>query len=248
MGDFDMRPAEEIERFVKHLSFRASRAMDEDLWANIARAGDGRTQESAPDRRDIRRFIMRMSSTRIAIAALVCIGVGAITAVGVTVGRIYYRGETADGTHHIFYTEGPSGDGFTVMDANEVTAEQAQADLEEMQSLSRQGKRELLRVKETIIGAYRLKTHEYRYQFSDGRTGEMGEPADDMPMYSQEQWRKFSPQLAESRRLREAGPGEDLGTHEETVEGRVFSFKRERYVLSDGTEVIWSVGTPKDGQ
>jgi hypothetical protein len=248
MGDFDMRPAEEIERFVKHISFRASRALDEDLRATIARAGDGRTEESAPDHRDTRRFIMRMSTTRIAIVALVLIGVGAITAVGVNIGRIYYRGTTDDGTHHIFYSKGPSGDGFTVMDANGVTAEQAQTDLEEMQNLSQQGKRELLKVKETIIGAYRLKTHEYRYRLSDGRTGEMGEPADDMPLYSQEQWKEFSPQLKEFWRLRDAGPGEDLGTYEETVEGRVFSFKRERYVLSDGTEVIWSVGTPKDGQ
>ncbi len=243
-----MKPAEEIERFVKHISFRASRAMDEDLWADIARAGDGRTEELAPDHRDIRRFIMRMSTTRIAIVALVCLGVGAITAVGVNVGRVYYRGKSADGTHHIFYSEGPSGEGFTVMDANGVTAEQAQTDLQEMQSLSQQGKKELLEVKETRIGAYRLKTHTYRYQLSDGRTRDMGEPSDDMPLYSQEQWEEFSPQLEESRRLRQAGPGEDLGTHEETVEGRVLSFKRERYVLSDGTEFIWSVGTPKDGQ
>lgn len=243
-----MRPAEEIERFVKHISFRANRAMDEDLWANIARAGGGRTEKLAPDHRNIRRFVMRMSTTRIAIAALVCIGAGAITAVGVTIGRVYYRGTSADGTSHIFYSKDGRNDGFTMMDANGVTAEQAQADLEEMQDLSRRGQRELLRVKETIIGAYRLKTHEYRYQLSDGRSRDMGEPADDMPVYSQEQWKEFSPQLRECRRLREAGPGEDLGTHEETVGGRVFSFKRERYVLSDGTEVIWSVGIPKDGQ
>ncbi len=118
----------------------------------------------------------------------------------------------------------------------------------EMKILSEQGKRELLRVKETIIGTYRLKTHEYRYRLSDGRTEDMGEAADDMPVYSQEQWKEFGPQLEELRRLKEAGPGEDLGTHEETVEGRVFFFKREKYILSDGTEAIWSVGTPKDGQ
>ncbi len=195
---------------------------------------------------------MRMSTTRIAIAALVCIGAVAISAVGVNIGKIHYWGKSDDGTHHIFYSEGGEGglgEGFITMDANEVAdVEQTQRDLEEMKILSQQDKRELLRVRETIIGAYRLKTHEYRYQLSDGRTEDMGEPADDMPVYSQEQWGEFSPQLEESRRLREAGPGEDLGTYEETVEGRVFSFKRERYVLSDGTEVIWSVGTPKDGQ
>ena len=136
-----------------------------------------------------------------------------------------------------------------MMDANGVTdVEQTRRDLEEMNILRQQGKKELLRVKETRIGAYRLTTHEHRYQLSDGRTEDMGEPADDMPVYSQEQWKVFGPQLEESRRLREAGPGADLGTYEETVEGRVFSFKRERYVLRDGTEIIWSVGTPKDGQ
>ena len=118
----------------------------------------------------------------------------------------------------------------------------------EMKILSEQGKKELLKVKETIIGTYRLKTHEYRYQLSDGQIKDMGEPADDMPVYSMEQWSQFSPKLKEFRRLQEAGPGEDLGTYDETVEGRVFSFKRERYLLSDGTEVTYSVGTPKDSQ
>jgi hypothetical protein len=245
-----MKPAEEIERLVRHISFTASPETDTRLWADIARAGNPRrAMELAPDRKDIRRLIMRMSTTRIAIAALVCIGVAAITAVGVNIGGIYYRGKSADGTHHIFYSKDGQSDGFIQMDANGVTdVEQARTDLEEMKILSQQGKRELLRVKETIIGAYRLKTHEYRYRLSDGRTKDMGEGANGMPVYSQEQWKEFSPQLGESRRLREAGPGEDLGTQEETVEGRVFSFKRERYHLSDGTEVIWSVGTPKNGQ
>ncbi len=196
----------------------------------------------------IRRIIMKNQITKIAAVLAIVIGVGAIAVVGVNVGKIYYKGKTDDG-HHIFYSEdgeGALGDGFITMDADGVTdVEQTRRDLEEMKNLSQQGKRELLKVKETIIGAYRLKTHEYRYQLSDGRTREMGEPADDMPVYSQEQWEEFSPQLAESRRLREAGPGENLGTYQETIEGRVFSFKREKYFLSDGTEAIWSVGTPK---
>jgi hypothetical protein len=76
----------------------------------------------------------------------------------------------------------------------------------------------------------------------------MGEGADDMLPINEDQWKEFKPQLEEFRRLKKAGPGEDLGTYEETVEGRVFSFKREKYFLSDGTEAIWTVGTPKDGQ
>ena len=118
----------------------------------------------------------------------------------------------------------------------------------EMKTLSEQGKRELLKIDQAIIGTYRIKTHRYRYQLSDGQIRDVGEPADDMPVYSPEQWKEFMPLLKEFRRLQEAGPGENLGTYEETVEGRVFSFKREKYFLSDGTEVIHSVGTPKDGQ
>ena len=116
---------------------------------------------------------------------------------------------------------------------------------DEIKTLRQQDKRELLKIKETKIGTHRLKTHTYRSQLSDGQTQDMGEPADDMPVYSQDQWKEFSPHLKEFRQLQKAGPGEDLGTYEETVKGRVFSFKREKYILRDGTEVIWTVGTPK---
>jgi hypothetical protein len=247
MGDFDMRPAEEIERLVKHLSFRASRAMDEDLWANLARAGDGRTEELAPDRRDIRRFIMRMSTKRIAIAALVCLGVGALSAVAVNIGRVYYWGKSEDGTRYFFRSEGGEGalgDGFITMDANEVTdVEQTRRDLEEMKILGQQGKKELLRVEETRLdGTVDMRMHEYRYVLSDGRTSDMREGVKWGGGFDDEgRWQEW-------RRLKDAGPGEDLGTYEETVEGRVFSFKRARYVLGDGTEIIWSVGTPQAGQ
>jgi len=244
-----MRPSDPIDSAIEQANCEATDATRRQIWQDIARAGNCRPAVSTSERGDIRRFLMRTIATRrIAIAALVLIGVGAITAVGVTVGTIYYWGPSDDGTHHIFYSKGPSGEGFTSMDANGVTAEQAQRDLEEMRSLSQQGKRELLDVKETIIGACRLKTHNYRYQLSDGRTKEMGEPADDMRAYSQDEWKEFSPRLKEFRQLQKAGPGQDLGTSEETVEGRVLSVKRERYVLGDGTEVIWCVGTPKDGR
>ena len=115
----------------------------------------------------------------------------------------------------------------------------------EMKILSEQGKKELLKVEQTIVdGTGRMRVHVYRYQLSDGQIKDMREGAeyevDDMAHR-----KKFGTQLDEFRQLKKAGPGEDLGTYEETVEGRVFSFKREKYFLSDGTEVIWSVGWPK---
>jgi hypothetical protein len=115
----------------------------------------------------------------------------------------------------------------------------------EMKILSEQGKKELLKVEETIVdGIGRMRVHVYRYRLSDGQIKDNREAAayevDDMAHR-----KKFGAQLDEFRQVKKAGPGEDLGTNDETVEGRVFSFKRERYFLNNGTEIIWSVGTPK---
>jgi hypothetical protein len=52
----------------------------------------------------------------------------------------------------------------------------------------------------------------------------------------------------ELRKLREANRGEDLGIEVREVRGRTFSFRRERFILSDGTEVIWSKGEPTGSQ
>ncbi len=42
--------------------------------------------------------------------------------------------------------------------------------------------------------------------------------------------------------------GEFLGTYEQEIRGKMFTFERKRYTLSDGTEVIRADGEPKDGQ
>jgi len=252
-----VRSTEKIKRLIRNLNLDVDTNSEADrrVLQDLLRAQE-QSREIVPAfaSAKIRRLKMsaRVRSWKVAAVIAVVLGLGAISAVGVNIGRVYYRGKSADGTHHVFYSkggEGALGDGFIMMDSNGVTdVEQTRRDLEEMKILSQQGKKELLRVKETIIGAYRLKTHEYRYRLSDGRTKDIGEAASGMPVYSAEQWKEFSPQLKESRQLRDAGPGEDLGTYEQTVEGRIFSFKRERYILGDGTEVIWSVGTPKDGR
>ncbi|MEN6335008.1 MAG: hypothetical protein ABFE01_12155 [Phycisphaerales bacterium] len=190
---------------------------------------------------------MRMSTKRIAIAALVCIGIGTISAVAVNVGRVYYWGTSEDGTRHFFRSEGGEGalgDGFITVDANTVTdVDQKARDLEEMKALSQQGKKVLLSVEETAInGVVDMIMHEYRYTLSDGRTEDMREAMKWGGGFDDEKrWQQW-------RGLRDAGPGQDLGTEDRTVEGRVFSFTRARYTLGDGTEITWSVGTPKDSR
>ncbi len=51
----------------------------------------------------------------------------------------------------------------------------------------------------------------------------------------------------EFRQLAAANKGETLGTYDEDVNGKPFKFRRVKYVLSDGTEVIQSAGKP-DGE
>ena len=192
-----------------------------------------------------RRQIMfvRKRTWKVAMVLAILIGVGAVSVVAVSVGRYYYYiGRNDDGAP-IFRSED-----FTVtatLDDDEVTdVEQARRYLEEMKILSEQGKKELLKVEETMTdGTLEMRVHVYRYELSDGRTIDQreGGPEGAYALSGKGLWEEWC-------QLKKAGHGEDLGTYEETVEGRVFSFKREKYFLSDGTEVIWSVGLPKDGQ
>jgi hypothetical protein len=187
----------------------------------------------------IRSIIMKNQITKYAAVLAIVIGVGAISVVGVNIGKYYYyMGRNDDGAP-IFRSED-----FNVtvtLDDDEVTdVEQARRYLEEMKILSEQGKKELLKVEEMMTDdTLEMKVHVYKYELSDGRTMKMGEYAGGDFKLDKAQWDELN-------RVSKAGPGEDLGTYEETVEGRVFSFKRERYSLSDGTEVIESVGTPKE--
>ena len=245
-----MKSAENIEKLIKNVD------LDIDINTETDRAILGELSEvhekskkikSALVEPKIRRMTMfvRKRTWKVAAVLAVLIGVGAIAVVGVNISKIYYYGKNDDGAH-IFLSD----DLETVVTTDEVTdVEQTVRDLEEMKILRQQDKRELLKVEEILRdGTIAWKVHEYKYELSDGRTKDMREGVDGTPVYSQDQFKEFKPKLEEFRRLREAGQGEDLGTYEETVKGRVFSFKREKYSLSDGTEVIWSVGTPKDGQ
>jgi hypothetical protein len=191
-------------------------------------------------------MFVRKRAWKVAAVLAVVIAAGAIAVVGVNIGKIYYYGKADDGAH-IFLSD----DLETIVTTHdEVTdVEQTVRDLEEIKLLRQQDKRELLKVEEILRdGTLAWKVHVYKYELSDGRIEDMREGGDGMPVYSQDQFKEFKPKLEEFRQLREAGAGEDLGTYEETVKGRVFSFKRERYFLSDGTEIIWSVGIPRENQ
>ena len=79
----------------------------------------------------------------------------------------------------------------------------------------------------------------YLFTLADGTivTHAVGQPKGLKTNLTSADWEEF-------RSLRNAREGEEFGTYEETVQGRVFSFVRQRFVLSDGTEIIWSAGVP----
>ena len=239
-----MKSADEIKKFFKNAAINTNPEMDDAVLNKVFIAHKKTTNtKSAAIVQNLWRTIMKNSITKCAAVLAIVIGVGAISVVGVNIGKIYYYGKTDDGAH-IFLSD----DLETIVTTHdEVTdVEQTVRDLEEIKLLRQQDKRELLKVEEILRdGTLAWKVHVYKYELSDGRKIDMREGGDGMPVYSQDQFREFKPKLEEFRQLREAGPGEDLGTYEEVVRDRVFSFKREKYFLSDGTEIIWSVGTPK---
>jgi len=132
----------------------------------------------------------------------------------------------------------------TTVDIDPKEAEQTLNDKREIAMLRQQDKRQLIGVDElTANGELDRRVFVYQYQLSDGRTIDMREAGIGggkfiLSKEQQQEWVQY----------RDAGSGEDLGTYEEEVEGRVFVFKRQRFVLSDGTELIWSFGTLKDDQ
>jgi len=187
-------------------------------------------------------MFVRKRAWKVAAVLAIVIAAGAIAVVGVNISKIYYYGKNDEGSH-IFHSE--DWETVVTLDDDKVTdVEQTRQDLEEIELLYQQGKRKLLKVEITMTdGTLEMRVHVYKYELSDGRIIDMreGVPGGAHALADTAKWQEW-------RQLRKAGPGEDLGTYEEVVEDRVFSFKREKYFLSDGTEIIWSVGTPKDDQ
>ncbi len=161
-------------------------------------------------------------------------------------GRMFYfkrnRFVLSDGTEIIMSFGRPSEGSqneVTTVDIDSKEADQILNDKREIATLRQQDKRKLIAVDELMAnGELDRRVFVYQYQLSDGRTKDLRE-GDEL------NFALNSKQRQEWVRRREAGSGEDLGTYEEKVKGLSFVFKRQKFVLSDGTEVTWSFGTPK---
>jgi len=196
---------------------------------------------------------VRRRAWKVAAVFAVVIVTGAIaTTVGLKVRKLYFRGREPDGTY-VFRTEPEKvdvGDGRTVtrtrmvkstVDPNKtIDVEQKIRDLEEIDLLRQQDARELVSVIEKEVnGKLSRRTFMFKYVLADGREIKDGDPDPDFKESMTEA------QEEELISLLRADEYEKIGLEEKEFRGRMFSFERNRFVLSDGTEVIWSVGRPK---
>lgn len=151
----------------------------------------------------------------------------------------------SDGTEVIWSVGSPSEDNQneeTIADIDPKEADQILSDKREISNLRTQDKRKLIAVDElTANGELDRRVFVYRYELSDGRTKDLRE-GDELNFAINSKQRK------EWVQLKDAGFGEDIGTYKQKVKDQLFVFKRQKFTLSDGTELIWSYGTLKDDQ
>jgi len=121
--------------------------------------------------------------------------------------------------------------------------------MEELDLLKQQGNRELARVSEIeVTGQLDSRYLFYKYALSDGQVIEDGgfDPDLTNPRTLVGERREELSQLLGERRKQEEEGQELAATEERQVQGRVFTFKKRRFVLSDGTEIVYSIGRLKD--
>lgn len=184
------------------------------------------------------------------LAALVCISALAIA--GVTYRKFQLWGKV-DGKY--IFTTAPenteidedgnavvSGGSIAELSATDLSADDAKRyaeRLDELTLLIQQNKGKLCRVIEIEVEGEVGRTYNYKYVLSDGSEPTIGQGGE----YPSE---KVHAALGEAVRLRLAGKGKLTDTKEEEVKGKVFTFERYKITLSDGREVILSIGTPKN--
>ncbi|OHB76488.1 MAG: hypothetical protein A2Z25_08190 [Planctomycetes bacterium RBG_16_55_9] len=200
---------------------------------------------------------VRVKCWKVAAVIAVVIGAGALaTTVGLKVRKLYFTGREPDGTY-IFQTKPETVEtekgrtmtsmrmvGVAVAPNETIDVDQKIKDLEEVELLRQQDAgRELMSVVETEVnGQPQPRSFGFKYVLSDGREIKIQE---DDPNTQGLKRHLTEAQRDEIFSLMRSEEYKELDGKEEQVRGRTFVFTRQRYVLSDGTEVIKSVGRPK---
>ena len=181
-----------------------------------------------------------------ATVALLCTGVVAATVVGVKI----HKWRVVD-KHPKYGYMLHSEDGKIVTNIPESWAdgpEHAVEVKEELDILKQQGNRKLVGVSEIEVnGQLDSRWLSYEYNLSDGQTLKVGErdPDDNGPRTLTSEQREELDQLWHEQ-LDTENWQEFITTEEKQVYGSVFSFTKWKLVLSDGTEVVYSIGRLKD--
>ncbi len=141
-----------------------------------------------------------------------------------------------------YVTQSQDGqDTITISAGPQTTGEQAAEYAQELALLKQQGRRELVGAVELAVnGQHDGRVLSYEYHLSDGQTRQMGErdPDDSGPgTLLAEPFDRLRPALSKAR---------IVATYDRTVQGRPFSFKARQLNLSDGRQVLWAEGTPKE--
>jgi len=262
-----MKPMESFIKLIRDLhvlDINTSAEMDQRILHDSLKVQQEFKQTKlAETQPDIRNIIMKNPITKYAAVFAIVIATGAIaTTVGLKVRKYYFVGKESDGTY-VFSTEPETvdvGDGQIEVSNREyrtggymadgkadpnytIDVEQKKKDFEEIDLLRQRDARELVRVTEKEVnGKPQRRSFGFKYVLEDGREIKIGESDPD----TEDRERSLTDaQRDELLQLRLAQKGKDLPSQEKEVKGIVFSFKRKHFVLSDGTEVIVSVGRPK---
>jgi hypothetical protein len=138
-----VRSTEKIKKLIRNLNLDVytNSEADQSVLSELLQAQEkSHKTEPAFASPTIRRKTMFAGKRTWKVAALVAavIGVGAISVVGVSIGRYYYKGKTDAGVH-IFHSE--DWETVVTLDDKQVTdVEQTRQDLEEIEGLRQQGK------------------------------------------------------------------------------------------------------------
>jgi hypothetical protein len=173
-----------------------------------------------------------------AMITLICTVVVAATVVGVKIHKWRFVGKRPEAGYLLSSEDGLKGR--TIPDSWADNPEQAVEIAEEIDQLRQQNDRELVSIVEKEMNGRLISRYfKFKYILSDGREIKSGDRDPD-----------FKERLTEAQEeelisLLRADEYERIGFEEKEFSGRTFSFERNRFVLSDGTEVIWSTGRPK---
>lgn len=177
-----------------------------------------------------------------AVVALLCTGIATAAVVGAKIYKWHFTEKDSERGYLL-----TSEDGRTMTNIPEEWADSPERAVEvkgELDLLEQQEDRELVSVIEREVnGNLSSRSFIYKYVLSDGREIK----SSDVIMKDAE-LKLTEAQEEEVMDLLKEMKYEELDSREEDVMGCTFVFKPSKFILSDGTEVIWTCGRPKDDQ